>query len=67
MDGMKEARFAASKGGKVRLLKPIELTEACDPVTDRRLTDWEIVHHLIPTLATSGEGAATELVAKLGS
>ena len=36
------------------------------PATDKRLTVWEMVHHLIRVLAIS-EGAAAELVAKLGS
>ena len=34
--------------------------------TTPRLTAWEIVHHLIRVLASGGEGAAAELVAKLG-
>ncbi len=53
--GMVEAGILESKRGKVRLLR------------DRRLTAWEIVHHLIRVLASGGEGAAAELVAKLGA
>ena len=53
--------------GKVRLLKPDELQEDWDPDTDDRLTNWETVHHLIRVLASGGESAASELVAKLGS
>jgi putative DNA methylase len=56
-----------SKGGKVRLLKPSELSGDWDPVTDKRLTVWEIAHQLIRILEANGEGAAAELVAKLGA
>ncbi|MCC7173368.1 MAG: DUF1156 domain-containing protein, partial [Planctomycetes bacterium] len=65
--GMVEAGIVESKRGKVRLFKPEELPADWDPATDPRLTAWEIVHHLIRVLATGGEGAAAELVAKLGA
>src|SRR5207302_1849775 len=35
--GLVQARFLASKGGKVRLLKPNELSKDWDPATDSRL------------------------------
>jgi putative DNA methylase len=66
VEGMVKARILESKRGKVRLLRPEELPADWDPATDSRLTAWEIVHHLIRALAT-GEGAAAELVAKLGA
>jgi putative DNA methylase len=65
--GMVEARIIASKGGKVRLFKPSELPATWDPVTDPRLTAWEVVHQLIRVLEDRGEGAAAGLVGKLGS
>jgi len=65
--GMVEAGILVSKGGKVRLLKAAELPVDWDPTTDKRLTTWEMVHHLIRVLASGGEGAAAALVAKLGS
>ena len=65
--GMVEAGIVESKRGKVRLLKPEELPADWDPVTDPRLTAWEIVHQLIRVLASGGEGAAAGLVAKLGA
>ncbi len=65
--GMVEAGVVASKGGKVRLLKPDELPAEWDPVTDTRLTAWEVVHHLIRALESGAEPAAAELVGKLGS
>ncbi|MGH8543707.1 MAG: DUF1156 domain-containing protein, partial [Thermoanaerobaculia bacterium] len=65
--GLVEARIVASKGGKVRLLRPRELPANWDPAVDPRLTAWEVVHHLIRVLEAGGEGAAAELVGKLGS
>jgi putative DNA methylase len=67
VEGMAQAGILRSGRGKVRLLRPDELPEDWDPATDPRLTAWEMVHHLIRILASGGEGAATELVAKLGS
>jgi len=65
--GMVEAGILASKSGKVRLLRPDELSADWDPTTDKRLTAWEMVHQLIRALEAGGEGAAAVLVAKLGS
>jgi putative DNA methylase len=65
--GMVGAKFLESRGGKVRLLRPDELPADWDPATDPRLTAWEVVHQLIHVLEAGGEGAAAELVAKLGS
>lgn len=64
---LKRAGIIESGRGKVRLLKPEELPTNWDPATDPRLTSWEVVHHLIRVLATSGESAAADLVAKLGA
>jgi len=65
--GMVEAGILASSHGKVRLLRPNELPADWDPTTDKRLTAWEGVHHLIRALEAGGEGAAAVLVAKLGA
>ena len=65
--GMVEAGVVESKRGKVRLLSPDELPEGWDPVTDSRLTVWEMVHHLIRVLESGGESAAATLAGKLGS
>ncbi len=64
--GMVEAGILLSKCGKVRLLRPDELPTDWDPATDKRLTAWEGVHHLVRVLASGGEGAAAELAQKLG-
>jgi putative DNA methylase len=65
--GMVEAGILASGRGKVRLYKPAELPTDWDPAVDPRLTAWEVVHQLVRTLESGGEGAAAVLVAKLGS
>jgi putative DNA methylase len=64
--GLQKAGILQSGKGKVRLLRPEELPADWDPAADPRLTHWETVHHLIRVLA-DGEGAAAELVAKLGA
>ena len=66
VSGMVEAGILESKRGKVRLLKPEELPSDWDPDTDKRLTTWEMVHHLIRVLS-SGEENAAVIAAKLGS
>ena len=66
VSGMVDAGILASKGGKVRLLRPDELPSDWDPETDPRLTAWESVHHLVRVLEAGGESAAAELVTKLG-
>lgn len=67
VSGMVDAGILASKGGKVRLLRPDELPSNWDPETDLRLTAWESVHHLVRALQVGGENAAADLVAKIGS
>jgi putative DNA methylase len=64
--GMVEAGILKSKSGKVRLLRPDELSTTWDPESDPRLTAWESVQHLVRALESGGEPAAAELVAKLG-
>jgi putative DNA methylase len=65
--GLVEGGILLSKTGKVRLLKPAELSTDWDPTRDKRLTVWEMVHQLVRVLEGKGEDAASELVAKLGS
>ncbi len=67
VEGMKRAGILASARGRVRLLAPDELPTDWDPATDPRLSAWEVVHQLIRVLEAGGEGAAAELVAKLGA
>jgi putative DNA methylase len=64
--GMGEAGILHSKRGKVRLLKPEELPHDWNPMTDPRLTAWEVVHHLVRTMEAGGEKTAAILAGKLG-
>jgi putative DNA methylase len=67
VQGLVSSGILNSSRGKVRLLKPDELPAGWDPAADSRLTVWEIVHHLIRALESSGESAAAALAAKLGA
>ena len=66
VSGMVEAGILAAKGGKVRLLRKEELDADWNPATDKRLTIWEITHHLIRRLE-QGESGAAELIQQLGA
>ncbi len=63
--GMVAGGLLASRGGKVRLLRPEDLPSDWDPANDERLTIWEMVHHLVRTLA-QGEETAANLLAAIG-
>lgn len=65
--GMVDAGILSSKGGKVRLLRPDELSSDWDPAKDSRLTAWEVVHQLVRTLESSGEKGVAQLVTSLGT
>ena len=67
VSGLADAGILVSRAGKVRLLKPTELPSDWDPLTDPRLTAWEMLHHLIRVLAIGGDSATAALVGKLGS
>ena len=66
VSGLIEAGILASNGGKIRLLKPEELSSDWDPQKDSQLTAWEVVHHLIRVLKAEGEESASHLLRKLG-
>jgi putative DNA methylase len=63
--GMVEAGIIESKRGRVRLLRPEELPSDYDPAMDKRLTVWEMTHHLIRLLESGGEGAAAKFLSRL--
>lgn len=64
--GLERSGIIVAKGSSVRLLTPRELPPDWDPETDKRLTVWEMVHHLIRALEAEGEGSAAVIAAKLG-
>jgi putative DNA methylase len=66
VSGLEHAGILKSKAGKVRLLRPEELSVDWDPLNDSRLTVWEAVHHVIRRLEKGGESSAAELVSVLG-
>jgi putative DNA methylase len=66
VSGVQEAGILESRASKVRLLPRERLAEDWDPTTDKRLTDWEIVQHLIRALDTEGEQGAARLLARVG-
>ena len=65
--GLVKAGILMSKSGRVRLLKPEELSDDWDPEADLRLSAWEMVHQLVRVLETGGESATAEIVARLGA
>ena len=65
--GLVEAGIVEASRGKVRILRPDELDDEWHPGNDaRRLTVWEMTHHLIRLLGSDGEAAAADLARKLG-
>ena len=67
--GLQQAGLVHSGGGKVRLLRPEELTKDWDPTRDKRLTIWEITHHLLRVYFhdKAGDLATADLLRKAGS
>ncbi len=64
--GMVDKGIVRSGGGKVRLLRPSELSEGWDATGGSGITVWETVHRMVDALETGGETAAAECLAKLG-
>ncbi len=69
VSGLQLAGIVVSKGGKVRLLRPSELPADWDPQSDRRLTVWEMTHHLLRVYHHQGAGdeVTSALLRELGS
>jgi putative DNA methylase len=67
--GLEHADIVVSKSGRVRLLRPDELSKDWDPSTDKRLTVWEITHHLVRVYfhEKAGDEATAALLRKVGS
>jgi putative DNA methylase len=65
---LQQARIINSKAGKVRLLRPEELPTNWDPATDKRLSTWELTHHLLRLYfhEKAGDIATAEMLSKLG-
>ena len=67
VQGLVEGGIVKAGIGKVRLFRPSELDGSWDPNSDKRLSTWEALHHLIRSLESDGESSAAYLVSKLGS
>jgi putative DNA methylase len=66
IDALVHSRLLHSKSGRVRLLKPSEMSADWKPAHDHRVSVWEIVHHLIRALEAAGESGAAELFHNIG-
>jgi len=67
VDGLTHAGVLCSGAGKVQLYHWSELDPGWDPTTDRQLTVWEAVHHLVERLNSHGEEGAAMLLARMPS
>lgn len=67
--GLQQAGIVSSRGGKVKLLAPSELPSDWDPASDKRLTVWEMTHHLLRLyhFEKAGDEATATLLQKIGS
>jgi putative DNA methylase len=66
VDGMMASGILTARAGKVRLLRPKELSADWNPATDPRTNHWEVTHRLIAAL-DGGEEKAAALLAQLGA
>ena len=64
--GVVEAGIVAASRGRVRLLARDQYSSGWDPAKDRRIPVWEATQRLVHILLTDGEGAAGDLLARLG-
>ena len=67
--GLEQAGILTAKGGRVKLLRSDELPSDWDPSTDKRLTVWEMTHHLLRVYhyEKAGDVVAATLLRKLGA
>lgn len=64
VEGVASSGVLETGAGKVRLIKFDEYPDKWDPTTDRKLSIWEALHHLIQALKTSESKTGT-LLAKM--
>ena len=65
VDGLVEAGVVEAVNGKCRLLQWRELPEDWTPENDKRLPQWEALHHLIRLLNRQGESGAGAMLARI--
>lgn len=66
VNALVQAGVIHARGNQVRLLARSELPETWDPVTDQRLTVWEVTQNLIRALESGGELRAADLLRRVG-
>lgn len=62
VEGVRQSGVLFAAGGVVRLLKWAEYPAGWSAADDERLPVWEILHHLIRTFKTEGEGGAGKIL-----
>ena len=69
VEGLHQAGIVERGGGKVRLLAPPELPADWSPASDRRLTVWEMTHHLLRLyhFEKAGDEATGAVLRSIGS
>jgi putative DNA methylase len=65
VDGVKQAGVLLAAGGAVRLLKWSDYSSDWDPVSDKRLPVWEVLHQLIRVFKSEGETGAGRALATI--
>jgi putative DNA methylase len=63
IDGLKDAGVLNSASGSVRLFRWDELPSEWAPETNRRISSWEVLHHLIHITNTEGERSGGAILA----
>jgi putative DNA methylase len=66
INALERAGLVRSRGGKVRLIPFVDLPHDWDPISDPRLTVWEMTHQVLRRLSTGGEDSAADLLRQLG-
>lgn len=66
VDGLVHGGVFWARGGKARLLGPDDLSGDWDPLTDERVSVWEVVVRLAAALAQQGGDEAAQMMALAG-
>ena len=66
IDGLGRAGVFRAVAGRARLLAPADVKPGWDPLTDDRISLWEVVLHVAKTLDEQGGDAAAALLAAAG-
>jgi len=66
VEGLVRGGIFWARAGRARLLPPDQLSKGWDPVTDERVSVWEVVVRLATVLADSGGQEAARLMALAG-